>query len=229
MADITKYFAAFKHIAPSDMEYYLEEMASNGYILEPLAQSGMFFLKFAEGRPERIKYVVDVTGLQKHLYMKTLIDKGWEYMGQVMNCHVWKMAYKDGERPADFADQRCIRGHCIRMGAAFAVVAVLMLLLFAGYIYLIYSEHAAAAEVKHDVLYAILAVIQIPFTVFFAILAAKLFREAGNKKNNLERDFAFKQAKAAKKDTDTVEADNDEISEEYREEEHEKAGDNHQD
>ena len=94
MSQVTKYFAAFKHIAPSDMEYYLEEMASDGYILTPLAQSGLFFLKFTESRGERVKYVVDVTGLQKHMYMKTLIDKGWEYMGQVMNCHVWKMAYE---------------------------------------------------------------------------------------------------------------------------------------
>lgn len=197
MAFLKKYFAAFKHIAPSDMEFFLEEMASNGYILEPFSQSGLLYLKFSESRGEYVRYVVDVTGLQKHLYMKTLIDQGWEYMGQTLNCHIWKKAYEKGDRPADFADVRCIRTHCIRMGVVFAVLAILMLALFAGYIFLIYNEHAHAMEVKHDVLYALLACIQVPFTAFFAFLAYKLFKEAGKKKESLDRDLEFRKKKEA--------------------------------
>ena len=214
MALINKYFAAFKHIAPSDLEYYLEEMASDGFILAPLSQSGLFCFKFAEEKGERVKYVVDVTGLQKHLYMKTLIDKGWEYMGQVLNCHIWKMTYEGSDRPEDFADHSCIRKHCIRMGIVFIILALLMLLLFGGYLFLIYKEHAVAVPEKHDLIYGILAGVQIPFTAIFAILAAKLFKEAGRRKQNIERAAAFKRARKA---------------EEEREEYYEEAGDNYED
>ena len=200
MSYINRYFAAIKHIAPSDMEYYLEEMASKGYILAPLSQSGLFCLKFTESRGEHVKYVVDVTGLQKHMYMKMLIDKGWEYMGQVLNCHIWKMSYDGSERPADFADQRCIRAHCIKMGIVFALVAVMLLLLFAGYIFLIYKEHAAAVPEKHDVLYGIMAALQIPFAAVFGILSARLFKEAGRRKANIERDMVFRTSRKAEEE-----------------------------
>ncbi len=219
MASVKKYLAAFKHIAPSDMEYYLEEMAANGYILEPLSQSGLFCMSFDESKPEKVKYVVDVTGLQKHLYMKTLVDKGWEYMGQVTNCHVWKMSYEGNDRPADFADQRCIRKHCIRLGLFFALIALLMLFLFGAYIYLIYKEHAVAMEVKHDVLYAVLAALQIPFTAIFAILSAKLFKEAGKRLQNIERNMSFRQSEAAKEEREAVlEFEGEYIDQEYAEE-----------
>ncbi len=199
MAFIKKYFAAFKHIAPSDMEFFLEEMASDGYILEPLSQSGLLYLKFAESRGEYVRYVVDVTGLQKHMYMKTLIDQDWEYMGQVLNCHIWKKVYDKGDRPADFADIRCIRSHCIKMGVVFVILALLMLLLFAGYLFLIYKEHANAMPEKHDLIYGLLAFLQIPFTAFFGIMAYKLFREAGKKKESLDRDLEFRKKKEALK------------------------------
>ena len=87
MAEKKKFFASLRYIVPEDLEFFLEESASQGLILNRLGEGSLFYFDFTEASPEKTKYVADITGLSKGLYMGMLIDKGWEYMGRVMNCY----------------------------------------------------------------------------------------------------------------------------------------------
>ena len=87
-------FASLRHIVPSDMEEYLENMQAKGFELRSLADGSLFYFPFGEAETGKAKYAVDSTGLSKALYMQMLIDKGWEYLGRSMNCYIWRKKYK---------------------------------------------------------------------------------------------------------------------------------------
>ena len=52
MADKKNFFASLRYIVPEDLEYFLEERASEGFKLERLRESSLFYFDFTEGTPE---------------------------------------------------------------------------------------------------------------------------------------------------------------------------------
>ncbi len=214
MAAVKKYFVSLKHIAPSDLEYYLEEMASSGYALKPFTESGLIYFEFEEVRTERVRYVVDITGLQKQFYMGSLLDRGWEYLGQSFNCHIWRKGYVNGKRPEDFADNDFIRKHCIRLGIAFALLSALVAVLIAGYAYLIWKAGSAHKIGLHELVYGVLTLVHLPIALIGIRSARELFREAAKRRQSFERNREFRKRQ---------------VNNEQEVLEYEKAGDHNQD
>ena len=167
------YFTAVKKINPRDMEYFLEEQASEGYMLETVGELGLFYFNFIETAPQKCKYVVDISSLPKNLYMGTLVDDGWEYMGKTANCYIWRKVYED-QRPKDFADKVCLRKHCLRMGTAFLIASIICVLAFLGFIYGISLENKMGVRI-HTVAYCVEAAFIIPFVLLFSYISKKLF------------------------------------------------------
>jgi len=177
MAEVKRFLATLRHISPVDLEYYLEEEHSSGHVLKPLGQESLLFLSFTEEKPEKCAYVVDVSALPKAMYVPTLVKKGWEPMGQAMNCYIWRQYYKDDKRPENFADRLCLRMHCIRLGIVMLIVALLFLGLSATYFYLLWKEKQQGIP-DHFWKYLILGIVHLPFFGYAAWAARKLFREA---------------------------------------------------
>lgn len=171
-----KYFVSLKKIVPSEMEYYLEEMAANGMMLKNLGEMGFFYFEFEEDIPQKCKYVVDISSLPKRLYIETLVDKGWEYMGKTGNCYVWRQVYED-KRPEDFVDHACRRNHCLRMGIGFAFMACVCVLLALALVWGCMVEHRYATAV-HVPLYLSEAFIQLPMAYYFGWAAKRLLAKA---------------------------------------------------
>ena len=167
------WFAALKYIVPTEMEYFLEEEAAEGWQLKPVGEMGLFYFEFVEAKPSKCRYVVDVTALPKHLYMQTLSEKEWEYMGNSGNCHIWRKTYEE-TRPKDFADRICRKNHCKRLGIAMLIFMVLCLAaalaLIWGYMY----EGKMQAEGPRHVIYLVEAALQVPFILYFGWAAGKL-------------------------------------------------------
>lgn len=171
-------FAVMKHIVPSDLEYYLEEKNSEGLKLLPLGSASFFSLLFSEEKPEKLRYVVDCPTLPKALYMKKLTEEGWEYMGQSMNCYVWRIGYEEGSRPADFSDKTGQKIHCFRLGLIMAALAIVFLGLFAALCYALYSEYKIQVpEATRLAKYLVVIILQIPFFACFTSMAIKLLKE----------------------------------------------------
>lgn len=174
MAGKKKILASLRYIVPTEMEYFLEERASEGMHLCPLGEMGFFYFDFVESEPEKVKYVVDVTALPKALYMQTLIEKEWQYLGKTGNCYVWRKPY-DSTRPEEFADKSCRKKYCKRMGIGFFLT---MLFFLAAMILLGYGAYF---EISHGVMryylsYIIEALFLIPFAGYCGWAARKLWK-----------------------------------------------------
>ncbi|MCR5209754.1 MAG: DUF2812 domain-containing protein [Lachnospiraceae bacterium] len=175
MADKKKFFASLRYIVPEDLEFFLEESASEGMILDHLGESSLFYFDFTEGAPEKTKYVADVTGLSKALYMEMLINKGWEYMGKVMNCYLWRQTYSGNKRPDDFADKKGIRNHCLKMGITFAVLALILIAIYVMMIMILVTE-GKAGNYSHITGYCLAMGIQLPIVLYLIWAAFKLLK-----------------------------------------------------
>jgi len=172
---IRKWGVSLKKIVPSELEFYLENMAAEGYMLKNVGETGIFYFEFEEGLAQKAKYVVDISALPKVTYVGTLIDKGWEYLGKTGNCYIWRMVYED-KRPADFTDKICRRRHCFRLGIFFTLLAFLSLFLMGSLAWGILVEHRNGINV-HSWAYAVELVTQIPIVTYSIWAARKLLGE----------------------------------------------------
>lgn len=177
MAEVNKFFASLKYIIPSDMEYFLEESSAEGLKLLDLGQSSVFAMKFQEAKPEKVKYAVDCTGLSKSLYMQTILDKGWEYMGTTLNCYVWRKPYEGNERPEDFTDKNAIAKHCLKQGIVFAVVALILIVLYALMIIELVAEFKMG-KTEHIPAYCVIMTVQLPLLLYSVWAAVRLIKYA---------------------------------------------------
>lgn len=183
---VKNWFASLKYIVPTDMEYFLEEKAAEGYMLKEIGSMGLFYFEFVEEMSQKCKYVVDVTKLPKSLYMETVMEKGWEYMGRTGNCYVWRQRYQDS-RPEDFADQATRKKYCLRMGLLMLLFCLIFLGAVGALIWGVYFEHSKGMSV-HTSAYIVEAVINLPFAVYFGYQAKKMltFKEVVRRKKKIQ-------------------------------------------
>ncbi|MBQ8262171.1 MAG: DUF2812 domain-containing protein [Lachnospiraceae bacterium] len=172
MAKMKKALAALRYIVPSDMEYFLEEQAAEGWKLEHLGEMSLFYFSFEEGPGETAKFIVDVTALPKAVYLQTGIERGWEFMGKTGNCYVWRQVYKD-KRPEDFTDKACRKKHCTRMGVGALLFALLCLGAAIALFYGAYID-VTMGESKHCIAYIVEGILQLPLVAYLSWAAHKL-------------------------------------------------------
>lgn len=168
-----EWFLLFRYPAPVDMEYFLEKQAEEGYMLQPIGMEGPLYYKFAECKNCKCKFMVDVSNLPKAMYMETLLNKGWEYMGSSGNCYIWKQEYSD-ERPQDMSDSFCKSKHCRNGGILFLLISLLILAIAIVSMWAFGMEIKTNAEVKH-IAYIFMAIIDLVVSVLGLIVAKRFF------------------------------------------------------
>ena len=186
-----KLFTALKYIVPSEMETYLEEMSANGQILRPVGEGGLFYFEFTEEKPQKTRFIVDHSTMDKVSYMQTAVDKGWDYMGKSFNCYIWRKNYEDSNRPEAFTDQAGVQKHCLRQGLVMAAMALVCLALAVAIVYFMRAERQQGIN-DHTVQYAIMLITQLPFIVYFAWAGRKLLFEAARLKEVIARGLTRK-------------------------------------
>lgn len=165
MSVTKEWFVIFKNLQPSELEYFLEEQASKGRILKKIGEMGLFYFEFEEGDVTKTKYVVDKSALPKEVYVKTLLDKGWELMGTNGPFYIWRQDYED-KRPKDFTDVAIREKTCKIMAAVCAVITILLIVLAVGYGNLVYRTWGFLPKWRVGI-YILGVVLQIPFVYFF--------------------------------------------------------------
>lgn len=169
-----KWLAALKYIKPGDMEDFLENSSREGMHLKVIGQAGLFYFEFEEGEPRKYRYVVDISALPKALYIQTLIEKEWEYMGKTGNCYVWRKEYEE-RRPENFTDKLCIRKHCNRLAIVALLATILCLGAAGALIYGAVLEHRYYNEYTlRFFMYLLEAFINLPLAVYFFWAGRKL-------------------------------------------------------
>jgi len=170
------WFAQFRYPTPDSLEYFLEENAAEGYSLNPIGETGMFYYEFTEAKSGKCKFLVDRSGLSKAFYVETMINEEWELMGQSLNCYIWRKYY-DGERPADMNDKVCLTKHGRNTFIGFLIAALFCLAAVAGLGIGTYIERKVNGKFfVHHYLYMAEALVILLLGLYFIKTSIKCFK-----------------------------------------------------
>ena len=100
----TVWFSAYRWVVPADYEAWLETLAKQGWNLQRIRQWDSIRMTFHKTEPKQYRYVFDLNAFPKKDYKATYQQFGWEFMGQMASCFIWRKEYT-GERPESFTDQ----------------------------------------------------------------------------------------------------------------------------
>ncbi len=102
----TAWFARLRHPSPESFERYLEKQAAEGNHLEVYDRWSLLRLRFTEGAPATVRYVVERRAHPAPSdYFTFRQDLGWEHTGRSGDRHIWRKEYA-GERPQRFVGGR---------------------------------------------------------------------------------------------------------------------------
>ncbi len=103
MSKKTAWFSVFRKVVPSDYENWLEDLAKKGWNIDKIGQFSSFKMDFHLTEPKQYRYVFDLNAFPKQDYIATYEQFGWEYVGKMSSCFVWRKEYTD-KRPESFSD-----------------------------------------------------------------------------------------------------------------------------
>jgi hypothetical protein len=101
------WLSAFKHVIPADYENWLEEMALQGWNIERIGQWSSVRMVFTKSTPKKYRYVYDIQTNPKKDYRATYEQFGWEFVGIMASCFMWRKEYSS-DRPEAFSDMQSI-------------------------------------------------------------------------------------------------------------------------
>ncbi|MCL2475289.1 MAG: DUF2812 domain-containing protein [Chloroflexi bacterium] len=174
----TIWFSAFRKVVPADFEEWMENLAKDGWNIDKLGQFGAFKIKLHKTEPKTYRYVFDLNVCPKKDYKHTYEQFGWEYVGRMSSCFVWRKEYTD-VRPESFSDRESLIQRNKRLKNAFCVILIMMLVPIAAAL-----VGGSVLFVNGDVgkAYAL-----IPFVLFFAGISIYLSWVIRQLNKNLER------------------------------------------
>lgn len=102
------WFSTYRYVAPSDYEQFLERMAAEGWYPDKIGQLSSLRMRFHRGTPKKYRYIFDCQPAPRREYRRTYEDFGWEYLGKMASCFIWRKEYSD-KRPESFSDEESLR------------------------------------------------------------------------------------------------------------------------
>lgn len=130
----TVWLSTFRYVVPADYENWLETLAMEGWTIDKIKQWDSLRMVFHRSSPQKYRYVFDLNAFAKKDYFTTYQQFGWEYMGQMASCYIWRQPYTD-ERPESFSDIESLRQRNRRVfwgvffSFAMAIVSICLLLI----------------------------------------------------------------------------------------------------
>lgn len=100
----TVWFSALRHVAPVDYELWLESLAAEGWNIDRVGQTSSTYMVFTKTEPKQYRYVFDLNAFPTEDYFNTYTQFGWECIGHMSSCYIWRKAYS-GVRPEAFSDR----------------------------------------------------------------------------------------------------------------------------
>lgn len=105
-------------------------MALQGWNIERIGQWSSVRLVFTKTTPKRYRYVYDVQLSSKKDYRATYEQFGWEFVGMMASCYIWRKEYS-AKRPEAFSDVQSLE---FRNKQVVRAVSVSLLIFFFAFI-----------------------------------------------------------------------------------------------
>lgn len=123
----TVWFPVFRKVVPAEFEEWLEALALQGWHIEKMEQSSSMKMTFHKTEPQQFRYIFDLKARRSADYIHTYEQFGWELVGQMASCYVWRQKY-DTVRPESFSDMESRIRRNKRVRNAVAVALALFIL-----------------------------------------------------------------------------------------------------
>ncbi|MEM1483659.1 DUF2812 domain-containing protein [Oscillospiraceae bacterium PP1C4] len=131
-----EWLSVFRYVVPADFEHFMESLALEGWNVEKVGQWSSVKMDFVKTSPKKYSYVFDINVFPKKDYKATYEEFGWEFVGQMASCFLWRKEYTD-ERPESFTDaesterrNRNIRNAVMVSSVLFSAVLLILVFLF---------------------------------------------------------------------------------------------------
>ncbi len=147
-------FPAFRHLVPSDLENWLEQMALKGWHIDKIGQWSSMLMTFRKSEPKKYRFVYDMQAFPRQEYIATYEQFGWEFLGRMASAHMWRMAY-EGQRPEAFSDKESlIKRNRRNMWAASVSFFIFLLTFITVGILLVFFPDSLAKADRLDIIIA---------------------------------------------------------------------------
>jgi cation transport ATPase len=103
----TEWFSTFRYMVPADYENWMEKLAADGWNIDKIGQWSSIRMVFKKTDPKQYRYIFDIHTSAKRDYLETYRQFGWEFVGQMASCFIWRKEYT-AIRPESFTDLESI-------------------------------------------------------------------------------------------------------------------------
>ncbi|MGI5891522.1 MAG: DUF2812 domain-containing protein [Bacillota bacterium] len=172
----TVWFSTFTKVVPADYEQWLEQLAQEGWHVEHIGQWSSIAMTFHRGQPKKYRYVFDLQAFPKPDYRATYEQFGWELVGQMASCYIWRKEYID-QRPESFSNSESREKRNKNVLAAVSVSFIALLVLT---IILLLTFLGSFAEVSSG--YKAQYIISMGFLAAFACYLGAVMRKIYKKR-----------------------------------------------
>ena len=118
------WFSAFRWVVPADYERWLEDQALQGWQADKIGQWSSLRMTFTRTESRRFRYVFDFNAYPNRDYLNSYEQFGWEPVGQMASCFIWRKEYS-GQRPEAFTDGQSMQARNRRVRNAVLVCLIL--------------------------------------------------------------------------------------------------------
>lgn len=123
------WLSAFRNVVPAEYENWLEQLALQGWNVDSIGQWSSVAMTFYRSEPKKYRYIFDIQPFPKKEYKSIYEQFGWEFVGQMASCFIWRREYTD-KRPESFTSIESIEKRNKQVVYAVSVSFSMFLIIF---------------------------------------------------------------------------------------------------
>jgi hypothetical protein len=123
----TVWLPMFRKVVPASYEEWMESLALEGWTADKIGRFSPIKMTFTKTESKKYRYVFDLNASPNKDYLNIYEQFGWEFVGQMASCFVWRKEYSD-RRPESFSDTESIIKRNKRVKNAVTICLVMFLL-----------------------------------------------------------------------------------------------------
>ena len=170
----TVWLSPFRNVVPADYENWLEQLALQGWNIDHIGQWSSVAMTFYRSEPKKYRYVYDLQAFPKKGYKSIYQQFGWEFVGQMASCFIWRKEYTD-KRPESFTSRESLEKRNKQVVSAVSVSFIIFLIVS---IVLITSFTISFSSLSTgDIVQFIFGIIlSSAFTVYLSYVMRKIYK-----------------------------------------------------
>ena len=170
----TVWLSGFRNVVPADYENWLEQLALQGWNINHVGQWSSVVMTFHRSEPKKYRYIYDIQVFPKKEYKATYEQFGWEFVGQMASCFIWRKLYTD-KRPESFTSLESLEKRNKQVVSAVSVSFIIFLIIFMVSIisFIVTFSNLSTSDILQFILGTTLS---FAFTAYLAYVMRKIYK-----------------------------------------------------